>query len=46
MTQTNRSRNRALLNHIALPILFLTVVLLGGLRVGTEGRTFISPRRR
>jgi len=41
MTQTNRSRNRALLNHIALPILFLTVVLLGGLRVGTESRTFI-----
>src|SRR5918994_1086018 len=41
MTKTNRSRNRALLNYVALPILFLTVVLLGGLRVGTESRTFI-----
>ncbi|HET9712757.1 MAG TPA: hypothetical protein VFP64_12765 [Pyrinomonadaceae bacterium] len=41
MTQTNRSRNRALLNYVALPTLFLTVVLLGGLRVGTENRTFI-----
>src|SRR5687768_6462693 len=41
MTQTNRSRNRALLDHVALPMLFLTVVLLGGLRVGTENRTFI-----
>ncbi|HKU75374.1 MAG TPA: hypothetical protein VJR02_15795 [Pyrinomonadaceae bacterium] len=41
MTQTNRSRNRALLHSIALPMLFLTVVLLGGLRVGAENRTFI-----
>ena len=41
MTQTNHSRNRALLDHVALPMLFLTVVLLGGLRVGTENRTFI-----
>ena len=41
MTQTNRSRNRALLDHVALPMLFLTVVLLGGLRVGMENRTFI-----
>lgn len=40
-TQTNRSRNRALLDYVALPTLFLTVVLLGGLRVGTETRTFI-----
>ena len=40
-TKSNRSRNRALLNHVALPMLFLTVVLLGGLRVGTESRTFI-----
>src|SRR5688572_19893283 len=40
-TNTNRSRNRALLNYVALPMLFLTVVLLGGLRVGTESRTFI-----
>ena len=41
MTQTNRSSNRALLDYVALPMLFLTVVLLGGLRVGTENRTFI-----
>jgi hypothetical protein len=41
MTQTNRSRNQALLDSVALPMLFLTVVLLGGLRVGTENRTFI-----
>jgi hypothetical protein len=41
MTQTNRSRNRALLNYVALPTIFLTVVLLGGLRVGTENRIFI-----
>ena len=41
MTQTNRSRNRALLHYVALPMLFLTVVLLGGLRVSTESRTFI-----
>ena len=41
MTQTNRSRNRALLDYVALPMLFLTVALLGGLRVGTENRTFI-----
>ena len=39
--QTNRARNRALLDNVALPMLFLTVVLLGGLRVGTENRTFI-----
>ena len=41
MTQTNRSRNRALLNYVGLPMIFLTVVLLGGLRVGTGSRTFI-----
>jgi hypothetical protein len=41
MTANNRSRNRALLDYVALPMLFLTVVLLGGLRVGAENRTFI-----
>jgi hypothetical protein len=43
--QTNRSRNRALVDYVALPMLFLTVVLLGGLRVGTENRTlvFVAP---
>ena len=44
MTQTSRSRNRALLNYVALPMLFLTVVLLGGLRVSTESRfIFVAP---
>jgi hypothetical protein len=41
MTQTNRSRNRVLLDYVVLPMLFLTVALLGGLRVGAENRTFI-----
>src|ERR671919_2155433 len=41
MSQTNRSRNRALLDFIVLPFLFLTVALLGGLRIGAESRTFI-----
>src|SRR6185503_18441596 len=41
MTANNRSRNRALVNSVVLPMLFLTVALLGGLRVGAESRTFI-----
>ena len=41
MTATNRSRNRALVDYVVLPVLFLTVTLLGGLRVGAENRTFI-----
>jgi hypothetical protein len=41
MTQTNRSRNRLLVEFLVLPILFLTVALLGGLRVDAENRTFI-----
>lgn len=41
MTATNRSRNRALVDNVVLPMLFLTVALLGGLRVGAENRTFI-----
>ena len=41
MTQTNRSRNRALLSFVVLPFLFLTVALLGGLRIGAENATFI-----
>ena len=45
ITQTNRSRNRALLDNVALPMLFLTVVLLGGLRVDSENRNliFVAP---
>jgi hypothetical protein len=39
--KTNQSRNRALVDFLVLPMLFLTVVLLGGLRVGAESRTFI-----
>jgi hypothetical protein len=41
MTANNRSRNRALVDNVVLPMLFLTVVLLGGLRVDAESRTFI-----
>jgi hypothetical protein len=41
MSQTNRSRNRALVHFVVLPFLFLTVTLLGGLRIGAESRTFI-----
>ena len=41
MSQTNRFRNRALVNFVVLPVLFLTVALLGGLRIGAESRTFI-----
>lgn len=41
MTANNRSRNRALVDNVVLPMLFLTVVLLGGLRVDAENRTFI-----
>jgi hypothetical protein len=41
MSQTNRSTNRLLVEFFVLPILFLTVALLGGLRVDAENRTFI-----
>ena len=37
----NRLRNRALLDFVILPFLFLTVALLGGLRISAESRTFI-----
>ena len=37
----NRSRNRALVNYWLLPLIFLTVALLGGLRVGAEDHAFI-----
>ena len=41
----NRSTNRALVDFVVLPSLFLTVALLGGLRIGAESRTliFIAP---
>jgi len=41
MPSTNRSRNVALVNFVVLPFLFLTVALLGGLRIGDESRTLI-----
>lgn len=41
MTANNHSRNRALVDNVVLPMLFLTVTLLGGLRVSAENRTFI-----
>jgi hypothetical protein len=41
----NRTRNSALLRFILLPTLFLTVALLGGLRVaaGTKALVFVAP---
>ena len=35
------SKNRALVDFVALPFLFLTVALLGGLRVDGESRAFV-----
>ncbi|HEX6184249.1 MAG TPA: hypothetical protein VFZ44_10255 [Pyrinomonadaceae bacterium] len=40
MTDT-RTRNRALLRHVVLPTVFLTVALLGGVRVGAAGGAFV-----
>ena len=37
----NRSKNQALLSYWVLPSIFLTVALLGGLRVGADDRAFI-----
>ena len=41
MTAENRSRNRALLHFVLLPLLFLTVAFLGGLRIRAENHAFI-----
>jgi len=41
MTEKNRLRNQALLRCILLPVIFLTVALLGGLRIGAEDHRFI-----
>lgn len=38
---TNRSRNQALLSFVVLPMILLTVALLGGLRVNAEGGVFV-----
>jgi hypothetical protein len=37
----NRSRNRAFVSYWLLPFIFLTVALLGGLRVASEDHAFI-----
>lgn len=39
--EKHNSRNRALVHFIALPMIFLTVALLGGLRVSAEDRVFV-----
>jgi len=36
-----RSRNQALVNYFVLPLIFLTVALLGGLRVSADDHAFI-----
>src|SRR6185503_7599358 len=41
MMERNRSTNRVLVSFILLPMLFLTVALLGGLRVSAEDHAFI-----
>jgi hypothetical protein len=38
---SNRSRNRALVRFVLLPLMLLTVALLGGLRVGFDDHAFI-----
>ena len=41
MTSRDRSRNRALLRYILLPMIFLTVALLGGLRIDVDTKAFV-----
>jgi hypothetical protein len=41
MIDKDRSRNRALLRYILLPMIFLSVALLGGLRIDVETKAFI-----
>ncbi|MEP6569668.1 MAG: hypothetical protein ABJC10_07840 [Acidobacteriota bacterium] len=41
MTANNRLRNRALQRFVLLPLLFLTVALLGGLRISADVRAFV-----
>ena len=40
-TANNRSRNQALVSYVVLPFIFLTVALLGGLRVGGDDHAFM-----
>ena len=37
----NRAKNRALVAYVVLPFMFLTVALLGGLRVSNENHAFV-----
>lgn len=41
MNAHDRSRNRAILRFILLPMIFLTVALLGGLRIDVETHAFV-----
>lgn len=41
MTANDRSRNQALRHFVLLPLLFLTVALLGGLRISAADHAFI-----
>src|SRR5688572_28050409 len=41
VTVKNRSRNQALVSFVLLPMLFLTVTLLGGLRVNAADGAFV-----
>jgi hypothetical protein len=41
MTMNYRSSNRALAEFVVLPLIFLTVALLGGLRVNAEANAFV-----
>lgn len=41
MTGNNPSRNRALLRYILLPMIFMIVALLGGLRIDAESYSFV-----
>jgi hypothetical protein len=41
MTGNYSSRNRALLRYILLPMIFLTVALLGGLRIDVDTKAFV-----
>lgn len=38
---SDRARNRSLVHFIVLPLIFLTVALLGGLRVNAEANAFV-----
>ena len=41
LASTNRSKNQALVTYLVLPFIFLTVALLGGLRVSGESHAFM-----